>query len=508
MIREPLLSIRHLTKSFNGVTVVDNAHLEIRAGEIHALVGPNGCGKSTIIKILSGFHRPDPGADIHLFGARLHYAERSLTQRLGLGFVHQDLALVPTLSVTENLALGAGYPTAGLWRIDWRTVRWRAADVLDQYSIRATPETPVSELGAADLTLLAIARALSSLPPDRPALLVLDEPTSSLAESEVGRVLDTVRQVAEGGNGVLFVSHRLGEVLSIADRVSVMRDGRIVAEPSTSGLTEEALVELMLGRPLERLVPESTSTAAMQPVLSVRDLSGFRLRDFSCELAPGEIVGVTGLLGSGKTELGRLLSGAQPRRSGDIRIQGRPVRLGVPRDAVRAGIAYLPPDRRTQSGIGALTAKENLTLPGLKAFWQGGRLQHRQERGETLKWMHRASIVPVEPDRQLSTFSGGNQQKLLFSKWFRLNPIILILDEPTQGVDVGAVHDLYQLIRHGADNGLAVLLLSSEWDDLARICHRVLILDRGRNVKELRGHELTADNIAKAVLSRNTARSA
>jgi len=240
----------------------------------------------------------------------------------------------------------------------------------------------------------------------------------------------------------------------------------------------------------------------------VRDLSGFRLRDFSCEVAPGEIVGVTGLLGSGKTELGRLLSGAQPRRSGDIRIQGRPVRLGVPRDSVRAGIAYLPPDRRAQSGIGALTAKENLTLPGLKAFWQGGRLQHRRERGETLRWMRRASIVPVEPDRTLSTFSGGNQQKLLFSKWFRLNPIILILDEPTQGVDVGAVHDLYQLIRHGADDGLAVLLLSSEWDDLARICHRVLILDRGRNVKELRGHELTADNIAKAVLSRNTARSA
>jgi len=508
VITEPLLSIRHLTKSFNGVTVVDNADLEIRAGEIHALVGPNGCGKSTIIKIMSGFHRPDPGADIYLFGARLHYAERSLTQRLGLGFVHQDLALVPTLSVTENLALGAGYPTGGLWRIDWRTVRRRAADVLDQYSIRATPETPVRELGAADLTLLAIARALSSLPPDRAALLVLDEPTSSLAESEVGRVLGTVRDVAQRGNGVLFVSHRLGEVLSVADRVSVMRDGRIVAKPSTIGLTEEVLVELMLGRPLERLVPESTSAAAMQPVLSVRDLCGGRLRDFSCELTPGEIVGVTGLLGSGKTELGRLLSGAQPRRSGDIRIHGRPVRLDAPRDAVRAGIAYLPPDRRAQSGIGELTAKENLTLPGLKAFWQGGRLQHGREQAETLKWMRRTSIVPVEPNRRLSTFSGGNQQKLLFSKWFRLNPLILILDEPTQGVDVGAVHDLYQLIRHGAEDGAAVLLLSSEWDDLARICHRVLILDRGRNVKELRGRELTADNIAKAVLSRNTARSA
>jgi ribose transport system ATP-binding protein len=493
-MKQPHLRIRHVSKAFDGVTVVDDVSLEIAAGEILGLVGPNGCGKSTIIKILSGFHRPEPGAEIRVGGHLL--APDSPRREAGMAFVHQDLALVAGASVVENLALGVGFRIGLLWRIDWSAERKRAEELLATFGIRAEADTRIADMSPADVTLVAITRALSSLPHNRASLLVLDEPTSSLTDTEVRRVLHAIRQVAAEGSAVLFVSHRLDEVLDVAHRVNVMRDGQIVADRPTAGLTERDVVELMLGRPLERMVPEPESVSPDAPLIEVRGLAGGRLQPIDIAVRPGEIVGVTGLLGSGKTELGRLLAGASPLSAGEILVAGRPCAFRSPADAIRAGISYVPPERRTQGGIPAFLARENITLPGLSSFWSGWRLDSHRERTDAADWMGRTQVVPLDTERSFVTFSGGNQQKLVFAKWFRMNPKILVLDEPTQGVDVGAVRELYQLIQHAAADGRAVLLLSSEWDDLARICHRVIVLNRGRRSGELSGRDLTSDNIA------------
>jgi ribose transport system ATP-binding protein len=488
----PLLELRKVSKTFDGVTVVREVDLTLAPGRVHALIGHNGSGKSTLIKMLSGFHRPDAGSEIHCGGR--------------IAFVHQDLALVLGNSVLENLAMGPGYGTRLLGPVRWRAARARTQRVIDDYGIRGRPDTAVRDLGAADRTLLAIGRSLEQLEPGASSVLVLDEPTASLTAKEVARVLPEIRRVAEGGAAVLFVSHRLDEVLTVADTVLVMRDGLLVATRPVEGLDEAALVELMLGHALEETVPPAPTAAERVPLLTVSGLRGRRLRDVSLAVAEGEIVGVTGLVGSGKTELGRLLFGAEPRRGGEVALAGRPLALRSPAEAIRAGIGYVPPERRTQGGVAELTASENVTLPGLRAFWRGGRLRARAERSETSAWMRDVGVVPTDPDRRLATFSGGNQQKLIFSKWFRLKPKLLILDEPTQGVDVRATGDLYALVVAAAERGLAVLILSSEWEDLVRLCHRVIVLDRGRQAAVLEGRELTHEAIASAAFAGQGAR--
>lgn len=492
---EPLLDIRRLSKTFEGVTVVRDVRLKVRSGAVHGLVGQNGCGKSTVIKVLSGFHSPDAGSEIYFKGEAL----RHMSGDDGLAFVHQDLALVGASSVLENLALVTGYRTARLWRVRWREERRRCRELIAEFGIRGDPDMLVNELGTADRTLLAIARGLARVRGHDQSLLVLDEPTSSLTLSDVTRVLGEIRRVSGEGSAVIFVSHRLGEVLSVCDEVHIMRDGQIVAEMPAAELNEDQLVELMLGRTLAENVPTAPTVDQQKPVLSVKGLGGRRLRDVSFDLRPGQILGVTGLVGSGKTELGRVVFGAEPIRHGEIWLDGERIKLRSPADAIRAGIGYVPPERRTQGGIAGFTATENVTLPELNAFWKRGLLRRNVERQETRAWMHRTNVVPSDPDREFATFSGGNQQKLVFSKWIRLNPKVLILDEPSQGVDVGATRDLYSLAQQAAANGLALLLLSSEWEDMARLCHRVIVLDRGVPTADIDGADLTHDRIAAAV---------
>jgi ribose transport system ATP-binding protein len=486
----PLLRVRGLSKTFDGVRVVDDVALEVGSGEAWGLVGANGCGKSTVIKMLSGYHRPDPGAEIVLGDG---------DASVQLAFVHQDLGLVPTLSVMENLALQQGYVTAAAGRIRWREQRRRARQLLDQYGIAARVDTPVEQLSTADEALLAMARALSTVRDDARAVLVLDEPTSSLAEAEVHRVLDAIRALTATGSSAIFVSHRLNEVLEVTDRVCVMRDGRVAATPVTDGLTHDRLIELMLGRRMDRAMRAARDdVGGGEPLIELRDVGGRRLRHCSLTVRRGEIVGVTGLLGSGKSELGRILSGAQSPTDGVYLLDGQRMTMRGPADAIARGIAYVPPERRTHGTVAGLTARENLTLPALERFWRRGRVQQRSERRETAIWMDRIEIRPPLPEKVMSTFSGGNQQKLVFAKWFRLEPRVLVLDEPTKAVDVGAARDIYELVAASAERGVAVVLLSSEWEDLPQICHRVVVLDRGTPIAELPAAHLTADGIAAA----------
>jgi ribose transport system ATP-binding protein len=499
----PVLRVRGLTKRFDGIAVVDDVSFEVHAGEVVGLVGQNGSGKSTTLKLLARFHNPDEGSfEVGATDA----ADGEVT----VGFVHQDLGLVPSLTVTENLALGRGYPRRLGPVIDWPRAHREARDLLAAYGIRARPDTVVEQLSLADRTLLAIGRALLGVGAAKQPLLVLDEATSSLSDREVDRFLDAIVRIARDGGSVIFVSHRLDEVLRVADRVLVMRDGRLVADEARAELTRDGLVARMLGRQFARIVsghaPASRDAAGGPARLHVEDLSGRRLVDFTVRVAPGEIVGVTGLLGSGKSELARILAGAQVPAAGRISIDGAAVTLRTPRDAIRAGIGYVPPDRRTQGGVHGMTATENLTLPDTRSFLRPFTrlLDDRAERAATLDWMTRAGVRPRAPRQQFETFSGGNQQKLVYGRWIRLAPRILVLDEPTRGVDVSAVADLYDIIRGQASEGAAVVLMSSEWEELPEICHRVIVLDRGRTVAELAGPELTVDNIAAVAFGHST----
>ena len=498
---ERLLSLRHVSKTFDGTVAVDDVSLGLAVGDVCGLVGPNGCGKSTLIKILAGVYRADPGGEVQLHG------DEGTTSMV---FVHQDLGLVPDASVLENIALGTGYQTRSGW-IRARAQRAATVALLDQFDVQVSPDALIGELAPANRSLVAIARAFAVLgrqsggatPGERNrGLLVLDEPTASLTSEEADRVLGAATEVAARGNAVLFVSHRLDEILRVCTKVAVMRDGRIIDVTATAGLAHRTLVELMLGRPVEAVASSPPAPMDTNNVLEVRGVSGPRLRDVTVAVAAGEVVGVTGLLGSGKSELARMIAGAQPVGAGVVigEPNGRMVEIRNPRDARGAGIAYLPPDRRGQGAILPFTATENVTLPDLRSFFGRSGLRHRAEKRETRRWMDKVDVLPRSPDKPFATFSGGNQQKLVLAKWLRLEPQVLVLDEPTQAVDVGAVADIYRLITEYAQRGLAVMVMSSEWEDLARICTRVYVLERGRVVTELGGAALTADAIGAAAL--------
>jgi ribose transport system ATP-binding protein len=488
---ERLLSLRHVSKTFDGTVAVDDVSLDLAVGDVCGLVGPNGCGKSTLIKILAGVYRADPGSEVQLHG------DEGATSMV---FVHQDLGLVPDATVLENIALGTGYQTRSGW-IRARAQREATVALLEQFDVQVSPDALVGALAPANRSLVAIARAFAMLRHSN-GLLVLDEPTASLTSEEADRVLGAATEVAARGNAVLFVSHRLDEILRVCNKVAVMRDGRIIDVTATAGLAHQTLVELMLGRPVGAVASSPPRPKDTINVLEVRALSGPRLRDVSVEVAAGEVVGVTGLLGSGKSELARMIAGAQPVGSGTVVAEpnGLNVEVRNPRDARGAGIAYLPPDRRGQGAVLPFTATENLTLPDLRSFFGRTGLSHRAEKRETRRWMDKVDVMPRSPDKPFATFSGGNQQKLVLAKWLRLEPQVLVLDEPTQAVDVGAVADIYRLITEYAQRGLAVMVMSSEWEDLARICTRVYVLERGRVVAELQGAALTADGIGAAAL--------
>ncbi|HEX5923359.1 MAG TPA: sugar ABC transporter ATP-binding protein [Baekduia sp.] len=501
---ERLLSLRHVSKTFDGTVAVDDVSLDLAVGDVCGLVGPNGCGKSTLIKILAGVYRPDPGSEVELLGDE---------GTASMVFVHQDLGLVQGASVLENIALGTGYQTRSGW-IRARAQREATVRLLEQFAVPVSPDALIGDLAPANRSLVAIARAFAVLQRQSAAggggvsgapsrgLLVLDEPTASLTSEEADRVLGAATEVASRGNAVLFVSHRLDEILRVCTKVAVMRDGRIIDVTAAGNLSHQTLVELMLGRPVEEIAGGPPQPSQTTDVLEVRGLCGPRLRDVSVSVGAGEIVGVTGLLGSGKSELARMIAGAQEAADGTVigTAEGERIDVGCPRDARRAGIAYLPPDRRGQGAILSFTATENLTLPDLRSFLRRRGLSHSAERRETLRWMDKVNVMPRSPDKPFATFSGGNQQKIVLAKWLRLEPRMLVLDEPTQAIDVGAVADIYRLITEYAERGLAVMVMSSEWEDLARICTRVYVLERGRVVAELHGGALTADGIGAAAL--------
>lgn len=497
----PALSVTGLSKRFGASIALRDVSLAVAQGEIRALVGENGSGKSTLIKILSGFHRPDLGA-VTIAGEPLPFGHPASSYRLGGRFVHQDLGLVDSSSVLDNLAIGAGFATR-LGTISVRRSTGRARADLARVGLDIDPRASVGDLAPAARTGVAIARALREDASAPARLLVLDEPTATLPEAEVGRLMEIVQRVAAAGVGVLYVTHRLDEVFALAGTVTVLRDGREVATLPTPALDRRRLVDLLVGEEftVAHHAAEVLPAEAGCPALSLRGLTADSLRGFSADIRAGHITGIAGITGSGRETVLGAVFGAITRR-GEVRTQGGVlIEPSRPDLAIRHGLAYLPADRIRNSAIGSLPARENIALTGLRPFARFGTMRRRPERRIALDWFERLSVRPPgQVDLPLASFSGGNQQKIMFAKWLRREPTVFLLDEPTQGVDVGAKAVLHGQLVRAAAAGAAIVISSSDVDELAAICQRVLVCRDGRVGADLHGHQVTVRAISRECL--------
>ena len=503
----PTLAADGLSKSFAGGRVLADVSLRLSRGEVVGLIGQNGSGKSTLIKVLSGFHAPDPGARVRMEGRDVTADLGAGAARTGMAFIHQDLALVPSMTILENLRI-ARFATGLGRRIRWRQERELVRGVLGQVGLTAAPDARVGDLTVTERALVAIARGLGDIADGTEGqanrLLVLDEPTAYLPREGVERLFGVVRHLAAAGVSALFVSHRLDEVLQHCDRVVVLRAGALVADKPVTGLKERNLVELMLGRPPEQMYPPRTQ-GAVGVGLKVDGLTGEFARDLSFDASPGEVVGFVGLPGGGYDEVPYLLGGARPCSAGkvvigDTRVDA--VRL-TPARAARAGVALLPADRKGASGALGLNARENMTLPTLPDFTSAGLvLLGGRERRTVDAEVRRFDVRPARSDLPLGMLSGGNQQKVLLAKWVLAAPKVLALHEPTQGVDVGAKADVFTHLAQLAAGGTVVLISSVEYEDLANLCTRVHVVVDGQVARTLERGELTGHAVAAAVYDR------
>ena len=481
-----------LSKTFAGTTVLREAHLEVRRGEVHALLGGNGSGKSTLIKLLAGVYHADPGGRIEVQGVAATADEwsPSMARSAGLHFVHQDPAVFGALTVAENLAIGRGFAQGAGGRIDWPATRRRTAQVLERFSLDVSPDTPVAALRPADRTMLAIARALQDQEGAHDGVLVLDEPTASLPVWEVDILLAALRKYAAAGQTIVYVSHRLSEVLELADRVTVLRDGEQVTTRDAADLTEEQLVELIAGRALDRVFPERQGTMSDEVVLSVRGLVAGPLRGVDLDLHRGEILGVAGLLGSGRSALLRALFADLPVTSGEIRLNGVSYRPSRPAAAMKAGVAMVPEDRGAEGLFASRSVRENLSAAVVSRYWSRARLQHRREHADARHLVDTYNVRPATDQAIAGTLSGGNQQKTVLARWLRRDPLVLLLDEPTQGVDVQARAEIYEHVQRAVAAGTAVLLVTSDFEELAHMADRAVVLREGRVAAEVHGADL------------------
>lgn len=497
----PALAIEGLTKTFVANRALDAVDLTIAPGEVHALLGENGSGKSTLIKILSGYHRPDPGGVVRIGGQELDFGTPHASYLLGARFVHQDLGLVEESSITDNLSFGPGFPTR-FGTVNDRQARRRAHTALSAMGLDIDPKLKVAKLSPAQKTGVAVARAL--LPDDaHPAkLLVLDEPTARLPEEEVEQLLSVVRTVSAAGIGILYVTHRLDEVFDIAQRATVLRDGTRVVTAPIAGLTRQALLEHLFGDKVARAHRQvELVDDVVQPVLRLDEVTSEALRGLSLEVRPGEVLGVAGVTGSGREAVCATIFGARPRDGGSVEIRGKVLPAKRPDVAIESGVAYIPAERKLTGCFLDLPARENVSITSMKDVWSFPVLRKGLEAKIVRGWFERLDVRPIKGvNTPMASFSGGNQQKIIYGKWFQRKPVLFLLDEPTQGVDVGAKAELHNALFKAAEGGAAVLVSSTDVDELATISDRVVVLAGGRIVTTLVGAEIDVHAITRAAL--------
>ena len=492
-----VLEVRRGTKRFPGVLALDDVSFGLMPGEVRALVGENGAGKSTLIKVLTGVYQPDEG-EVLFQNEEVSFSSPGESQAAGISTIYQEVNLIPLLSVAQNVFLGRE-PRNRLGLIDVPRMNREAREVLERYSIEADPKAPLTSLSLGLQQMVAITRAVSI---DARAV-IMDEPTSSLEAREVETLFGVIRQLKEAGIGVIYVSHRMGELYEICDSVTVLRDGKLVHSGPLSELSKLELVSLMLGRELDEVQKKGATSfgeeeraSGGEPILEARDLTELPLlRGVSLDVRPGEILGLAGLLGAGRTETAKAIFGAGQLDAGSVKVGGREIRTGSPAAAIRAGIAFLPEDRKSEGIIPDLSVRENIVAAALPRLSRAGLVSEKAQDEVVQRFMQSLGIKASGPDQPVRALSGGNQQKVMLARWLCMDPKVLILDEPTRGIDVGAKAEIQKLVDDLAADGLGVIFISSELEEVVEGSDRAIALKEGVVVGVLSGEEVSERNL-------------
>jgi ribose transport system ATP-binding protein len=481
-----------IEKRFPGVHAINQGQFELRAGEVHALLGENGAGKSTLMKVLAGVYSKDAGQILYK-GREVHIPSPKAAQQLGISIIHQELNLMPHLTVAQNIFIGREPRVARGLVLDEKAINDRALRLFEDLHIKLNPRTKVADLTVAMQQMVEIAKALSL----GFEVLIMDEPTAALTESEIQELFRIIRQLRDRGVGIVYISHRLEEIKQIADRVTVMRDGHFIDTVNTADVTIDRIINMMVGRTIYEAAPELPANPSREVVLEVRGLNrGRAVRDASLKLYRGEILGFAGLVGAGRTEVVRLIFGADKRDSGTILVLGREARIASPSDAVRAGIAYLSEDRKRYGLALGLDVETNVVLATFQKFLRLLGWVDTSRTGRAAgQYVQRLAIKTPSLQQKVKNLSGGNQQKVIIGKWLTANTEILIFDEPTRGIDVGAKSEIYHLLNELAQQGKAIIMISSELPEILRMSHRIVVMCEGRITGELTSQEATQEKI-------------
>lgn len=495
MPQEYILEMKGISKSFSTVKVLHEVDFRIKKGEVHALMGENGAGKSTLIKILTGVYSKDGGTVI-FDGREIMPANSLEAQKLGISPIYQEISLVSQLSVAENIYIGREIKKNGI--IDWKTTNQKSEELLSSLGIQIDVTKPLSSYGTAIQQMVAIARSILI----EAKLVIMDEATSSLDEDEVEVLFGIIRKLKEKGIAILFISHRLPEIFEITDSVTVLKDGFLVGEYETASLTKKDLVSKMIGRSAEDIVDVHRQKRQVQDEIYLKATgieSGIKLRGLNLTIRRGEIVGLAGLLGAGRTELARVIFGIDKKDRGSIQIDGKEVEFKLPRQAIDYGLAFCSENRKVEGIIPHLSIAENISIANMKKVSRFGIIQRARQRAVAEEYVKKIRIKTTGIDQKICNLSGGNQQKVILARWLSMKPDFIILDEPTRGIDVGAKREIEELIRQIADQGISVLLISSEFEELIRNCDRVEVIRDGRNAGSLLAEEITENNIMNLI---------
>ncbi|WEV69871.1 sugar ABC transporter ATP-binding protein [Bifidobacterium sp. ESL0775] len=485
-----LLQVDGVSKRFPGVLALDNVSLNVRYGEIHALMGENGAGKSTLMKIIGGVYQRD-GGKVLLEGKPYAPENPSAAQLQGVSLIHQELNLVPDLTIAQNIFLGREPMSKVKGFMHDEEAISRSQELLDRVGVSFNPKTYVRDLSVAGQQMVEIAKALSF----ESKLLVMDEPTAALSEKEVDTLFALMREFISPTTAIIYISHRMEELMRISDRITVFRDGQFVQEVETAKTNKDEIVKLMVGRKITPYSRDARQNVSAQPVLEARHVSTNLVKDVSFDVKAGEILGIGGLEGAGRTELARCVIGADQRKSGDIFLEGKPIKVEKPFDAVNAGIAYLSEDRKQFGLVLDESVNDNIMLPSLRDFTKAGLVRDAPMRKTAAKFVSSLSIKTPSNEQLVKNLSGGNQQKVVVAKWLAKNCKVLIFDEPTRGIDVGAKQEIYTLLDQLAKEGHAIVVISSEMEELLRLSDRILVMCNGALTGELSRSEATQEKI-------------
>ena len=485
-----LLEMKNIIKSYPGVQALKGVNLTVSAGEVHALVGENGAGKSTLMKILAGAEGMDSG-QILWNGEEIHLAGPLEAQKLGISMIYQEFNLVPEMSVAENIFLGREPVKSKLGIIDWKTMRTQAAQLLDRLEAHINVRLPVSALSIAEQQMVEIAKALSH----KARLIAMDEPSATLTKHELAHLFRLIKDLSLAGIAVIYISHRLEEIFEICDRVTILRDGEWITTQPVSQMNREEIVRLMVGREIGQEFPK-VQVPVGRVLLRVRDLSSAnRIKRVSFEIRAGEVVGLAGLVGSGRTELAGAILGLEPKTSGTIELEGKPMTIRSPMEAIRAGIALIPEDRKAQGLVMKASVRENVTLASLRKFSRSGFILSKKEMKSVRKMVGDLRIKTPSIDQPVQFLSGGNQQKVVLAKGLLTESKILIFDEPTRGIDVGAKQEIYHLMNALVKSGMGILMISSELPEILGMSDRILVMHEGEIMGELTRNEATQEKV-------------